>query len=246
MKTSGYPQIVTFDPFSQDTGTGVAETMQLGDLMYADHRVFRYALSGASALGAGKMGLAPAPKTNHHNNTAIASVAGTLTPTFTLGATATVAGEYNEGYVMVNVTPDVGRTYKISNLGLIASGGVATPTLFEPIQTAWTTATRVSLVHNTHANVVESASATRRAAGVPLIAVTAASYYFAQTRGVASTLADGTIALGSRISASPSVAGAVVADSGTYATALVTTPLGSASVMAGVDTEYRPMFLTVD
>lgn len=244
MKTSGYPQIVTLDPFSQDTST--SETQQLGDQLWADHRIFRYALAGASNLSAGKLGLAPTPKANHHNNTAIASSAGTLTPTFTIGATAVVAGEYNEGYVMVNVTPDVGRTYKISSLGAVTSAGTANPTLFEPIVTAWTTATRVSLVHNTHANVVESAVATKRAAGVPLIAVTAASYYFAQSRGVASVLADGAIALGSLIGVSGSVAGAVVVNSGTYATALATTQVGQASIMAGVDTEYRPMFLTVD
>ena len=244
MRSTGYPQITPFDAFSIDTSTN--ETAQLGDIFYADHRTFRYALAGASTVNPGKLGLAPVPKANHANNTAIASAAGTLTPTFTIGATAVVANEYTEGYLVINVTPDVARTYKISYLGAVTSAGTANPTLFEPIVTAWTTATRVSLVHNAYANVVESASATRRAAGVPLVSATAAAYYYAQTRGVTGVLADQAIALGSRISASPSVAGAVVADNGTYGTALITTPLGSASIMAGVDTEYRPMFLTID
>lgn len=244
MKTSGYPQIVTVDPFNFDTGG--AETMQLGDLLCADHRVFRYAVAGAATLNPGKLALAPVPKVNHHNNTAIASLSGTYTPTFTIGNTAVVAGEYNEGYVMVNVTPDVGRSYKISNLGAVTGSGTANPTLFEPLVTTWSTATRVTLVHNTHSNTVEAASATRRAAGVTMVAATTGSYYFALTRGVAPVLADGAIALGSRFAASGSVAGAVAIDSGTYATALATVPLGSAAILAGVDTEYRPMFLTLD
>jgi len=246
MKSIGFSEIVSIDPFS--TSVGTALEMQLGEVFTADSRIFRYALASSAGVNPGKLGLAPAPKTNHHNNTAIASAAGTYTPTFTIGATAVVANEYVEGYVMVNVTPDVGRTYKIAKLDAVSSSGTANPTLSEPIVTAWTTATRVSLVHNPYSNVVEAASATRRGAGVPLVATSssASTCYFAQTRGTASVLADQTIALGSRLGPSASVAGAVVADSGTYTTSVVTTPVGVASIMAGVDTEYRPVFLTLD
>lgn len=245
MRSTGYPSIVSIDPFSTEAST--AQAMQLGDLFWADHRAFRYSLASSSGVSPGKLGLAPAPKANHHNCVAIASALGTTTPTFTLGATAVVASEYNEGYVVVNVTPDVARTYKISNLGAVSSAGTANPTLFDGLLAAWTTSTRVTLVHNQYANVVEAASATRRGAGVAMVSTSsAAAFYMAQTRGVAGVLADGTIALGSRLGPSASVAGAVVADSSTYGTALITTPVGSASILAGVDTEYRPMFLTID
>lgn len=243
MYAGSTPVIMAFDPFSTDSS---AEQHRLGEFTsISDSREFRYALAGASNISGGKVQQAPTPKTNHHNCTAIASVVGTTTPTFTLGATATVASEYNEGFVITNVTPDVGRTYKVSNMGVIASAGTATPTLFEGLITAWTTATRVNLVHNTYANTVESASTTKRPAGVSMVNVTTLNYYWGQTRGPASTLADGTIALGSLIVTSGSVAGGVTAISGTWATALATAAVGQATIMAGVDTEYRPMFLNI-
>lgn len=248
MKLVGQATILSLDPFSTTNNDATAqETQSLGELaVLGDGRKFRYAKAGASATAQGKLELAPTPKTNHHNCVAIASVAGTFNPTFTLGATATVADEYDEGLISINVTPDVGREYRISYMGLIASGGTATPTLAEPIVTAWTTATRVSLIHNQWNGVVETASATKRAAGVGLVGLTAANFGWLQTKGVCSVLNDGTIALGSLIGASGSVAGAVTVNSGTYATALATTQVGQASVMAGVDTEYRPMVLNID
>jgi hypothetical protein len=248
MKLVGQATILSFDPFSSTNNDATAtETQSLGEMVnLGDGRVFRYGKAGASNTGAGKLELAPTPKTNHHNCTAIASAAGTLFPTFTLGATAAVADEYDEGFITINVTPDVGRTYRISYMGAIGSAGTATPTLADPIVTAWTTATRVNLIHNQWNNFVETASATKRAAGVGLIGLTAANFGWLQTKGVANTLVDQTLALGSLVGASASVAGAVTVNSGTYATALATTQVGQASVMAGVDTQYQPIVLLID
>lgn len=236
------PVIVDFDPFS----TSTAQNHALGtSFNNGEGRAYRYAMAGAADLAAGKVGTAPTQKTNHHNCTAIASAAGTKNPTFTLGATAAVDSEYDEGYVTVNVTPDVGRVYKVSHMGAIGSGGTATPTLAEPIVTAWTTATRVNLVHNAWRKTIEGTVSTIRPAGVPMTAVTTLNYYWAQSRGVAAVLCDTTTTLGAVQKCSGSVAGAVTDQTDNLGASSELT-VGVASIMAGADTEYRPIVLTID
>lgn len=238
---------IDFDPYTVRTNADLTPTHGLGTTVRTgDFRTFRYGKAGASNISAGKLQTAPAQKTNHHSNTAIASTAGTINPTFTIGATAVVANEYAEGYLVVNVTPDVARTYKISSLGAVTSSGTANPTLFDPIQTSWTTSTRVSLVHNAFAGLIEGTVQTRRVAGVPLTALSATNFGWVQTKGVCGVLSDGAIALGSRIVPSGSVSGAVAAESSTFGTAQVTVFIGQASVMATADTEYRPIMLGIE
>lgn len=236
--------IMGLDPFSTDSS---AEIHHLGEFVdLSDGRRFRYALAGASNISAGKAQAAPTQKTNHFTCTAIVSTVGTLTPTFTLGATAAVAGEYNEGWVAINVTPDVGRTYKVSNMAAVGSAGIANPTLFEGIQTAWTTATRVSLVHNTYNATVEGTVQTKRPAGTTMVAVTAANYYWSQVYGVGTVLTDTTLALGALATLSASVSGAMAVMSTTFSTAYITPLVAQATIMAGVDTNYTPVQLLIN
>jgi hypothetical protein len=104
----------------------------------------------------------------------------------------------------------------------------------------------VTLVHNAHNNFIEGTSQTKRAAGVGLVAAAIGAFVYLQTRGVAAVLADQAIALGSLLAPSSSVSGAVIADSSTFGTALATTQIGQANILAGVDTEYRPVSLSID
>lgn len=238
------PVIVDFDPYATNTvqNHGMGEYANIGD-----GRSFRFAQAGAVALAKGKLGQAPAPKTNHHN-VAVASAAavGASTVTVTLGATAAVAQEYVEGYLAINDNAGEGQTYKISDQPAAASSAALTVTLFDNVSVALTTSSEATLVHHAQKGVVEVASATRRPSGVPLVDVAISGYYWGQVKGVSSVLADQAIALGSRCVASGSVAGAVVAESTTAATAVVTTQVALANILAGVDTEYRPLFLTFD
>lgn len=244
MKIESDVRIMDFDPFN--TRTEPESTHAAGDsIVLADQRKFRHATVGAVAISPGKLQLAPAQKANHHNAIAIASVLGTTTPTFTLGATAAVANEYNEGYVGVNVTPDVGRVYKVSSMGAVASSGTANPTLFEGIVAAWTTSTRVSLVHNAYNGIVEAAVATRRAAGIPLIALAIGDFGWVQTKGLASALAGSAVTAGGRLISDSTTAGAVT-DNTDVTTVQTEVQVGWGSVMAGVTGEYRPIVLTID
>lgn len=244
------PIIIDFDPYN----TSTAQAHELGARFeISESRSFHYGKnSTAAALGVGKIGLAPAPKTNHHNMAVQAAAAiGATTVSVTLGATASTAQEYAEGYLTINLTPGQGTVYKVSDQPATSSGQTQTLGLSDPINVALTTSSKANLVHNAWNAVVEAAVATRRAAGVPLVPVaqstsTVPVYYWAQTNGVASVLADQAITLGARLGCSASVAGAVAADSTTYGTSSLTTPVGVASIMAGVDTEYRPVFLTVN
>lgn len=243
MKMESTPLVIDFDPFH--TRVEPEPTMGIGDsIRLADKRVFRHLKAGASNISPGKLQLAPAPKTNHHNCVAIVSAISTFDPTFTLGATAAVADEYNEGYIGINVTPDVGRLYKVSRMGAILSGGIATPHLYEPLIAAWTTATRVSLLHNAFQGVVEGTAVTRRGAGVPLIQILAGDFGWGQTAGPAALLCATASTLGA-----PQIAGAVagaVSDQTDNLGASAEVQVAVCDIMVGADTEYRPQSLKME
>lgn len=253
--SSSDPGIINFDPFN----TSTQQQHQLGALIeLADRRAFRYARAGATALSAGKIDTAPIQKTNHQNQAVQAAAAiGVNTVSLTLGATASTDNEYAEGYFSVGLTPGQGHVYKISYQPATSSAGTQSLTLFDNIQVALTTSSKASLIHNSHNGTVEGTTQTVRPAGVPMTPVTgtvstptSATYvpqhYWGQTSGVASVLNDQAIALGSWLTMSASVSGAVIAMSGTYATALLTPKVGEMTIKVGVDTQYEPVFLSID
>lgn len=242
--------IVDFDPYVADARTAAHE---LGDMaILTDKRTFRMSKAGASNISKGKLQLAPAPKTNHHNIAVPTAVAADeFAVTVTLGATAAVAGEYNEGWVIVNDNEGEGQEYKISSHPAANSGASLAIKLFDGISTPLTTSSEVSLVHNRFNATVEAAVATRRLAGVPLVNVTATQLFWAKTGGVAGVLADGAVAVGNAIVPSDAVAGAVeqqdVFVNATDATRLdAKSVAGRADIMALVDTEFRPVTLMID
>lgn len=252
MQLSSPADILDFDPYT--SRTEAEGTHLLGDFVrLADERCFRHGKAGGAAISKGKLQLAPAPKANHHN------VAVQTAPTLndqavivTLGATAAVANEYNEGKVVVNDVDGEGQEFKISSHPAANASATLRLALFDPIGPVnLTTSSEVSLVHNTWNGVVEAAVATRRVSGVPLIAVAIGDYAWFKTKGVAGVLADGAVAVGNMVVPSDAVAGAVeqqdVFVNATDATRLdaKSTP-GRADIMALVDTEYRPVTLSID
>lgn len=242
------PVVIDVDPFS----TSVQQQHELGaSVNVSDGRIFRYAKVGGTTTSAGKMSTAPLQKTNHHNMAVQAAAAiGALNVSVTLGATATVAEEYQEGFLIVGLTPGQGHVYKISDQPLALSASTQPLTIYDPIQVALTTSSKATMTHNNWNGVIEGTTQTIRAAGVPMTPVTTSTtappYFWTQTRGVASVLNDQAIALGSWLAISASVSGAVIAASGTYGTALVTTLVGIQNIKVGVDTQYEPVFLTID
>lgn len=212
----------------------------------ADGDIFRYAKAGAGALTAGNLGLGPAPKTNHHNVTvAVAGAVGATTVTVTLGATLAAVDEYVGGKIVFSDVAPEGATYKITGHPAADSAATLEVTLDRPLVEAVTTSSQASLVHNTWNAVVEGTSQTNAVAGVPLVDVAAGSFYWAMTRGVTGVLADATITLGADVVAGASTAGAVQAASDTAADNVDTIKFAQA-IVAGVDTERRPIELQID
>lgn len=237
--------VVDFDPFTVRTEADPSH--QLGSqIELVDTRKFRYGKVGASNVSKGKLQLAPAPKANHHNvAVAVAAASGATQVTVTLGATAAVAGEYDEGFLAINDVDGEGQVYKIGNNPAANASATLAVKLLDGIATALTTSSEATLVHNAHNGVVEAASQTRRGAGVPLVSVSAGDFGWFQVSGPAAVLADGALALGAICAASGAVAGAVVANADVTAP-IAETFVGVANILAGVDTEYRPISLTIN
>ena len=241
MKLTSAATILSFDPFSVDTGDS---SMNLGErVILADRREFAYGRASTTS-SIGKLQLAPAPIANHANMAVTASALGANQLTVTPGATAGNANIYTEGYAIINAGPNLGASYGVKFNPAITASVAFTIDLFDPIRnTALTTASKVTLVHNPYNLFAQGTTTTLRGAGVPLSTFAANNYGYLQTRGVASVLADGVIALGSDVNVG-TVAGSVKAVSGVYATDLVTVRMGTA-IIAGVDTEYRPVYLNI-
>lgn len=208
----------------------------------ADGRIYRYAKNGGTALAPGKLTVA-ADIVANHANIAVAAAAGVgdTSVTVTLGATATTAGQYDEGFMVVNDADGEGIAYKIRSTPAADASGSCTIELEDPIKVALTTSSEVTLHYNKYDNVVISAADQADApVGVPNIAVTANYYFWVQTGGICSVLADEAITAGLAVTTGSSVAGAVEGKDGAGE------PEVGVAIQAGVDTEYRAVELTLD
>lgn len=208
--------------------------------------VFRYAQAGASALSAGKMGVAAQIDAAHLDEAGCSATAvGTKVVTLTVTAgTAIAENQLRGGYLTINDAAGEGIDYPIaSNTAVSATGTSITLDLEVGIKVALTTSSEFTLVHSPWMGVTESTTEENFPVGVPLVAVTATYFYWAKTRGVKSCLIAGTPAVGSMLTLS-STAGAVTAIN---ATLDIDQPiLGIMYGCAGVATEYRPVFLMID
>jgi len=181
-------------------------------LIMQDGRKFRFSYA-PTLLVVGNVLQAAANVANHVNTTAVASAAGSISPSTTLGATAAAANLYAEGYACVSVTPDGGHAYKVDN-HLVNAGSVALVlNLLDGagIKTAWTTTSRVDLIKNPYDGVIQTPATTHTGviAGVAVSAVAAGAYGWIQTAGVASVLTDASVVtvLGKAVCASVVTAG---------------------------------------
>lgn len=245
MRLTSSATILDFDPYTSRTQDNA--THNLGDLAcLTDGRWFRHGSSGGSNVSRGKLQLAPAPKANHANiAVAVDPTVDDTQLTVTLGATAAVAGEYNEGFVAVNDVDGEGQDFQIRSHPAANASASLLIKLFDPIVVDLTTSSQVTLVHNAWNGVVEGTAATRRGGGVPLVAVNAGDYGWFQTKGVKSTLIGVAATLGAFLTADGSTAGAVT-DQTDVTAPIAQVWVGRADIVAGVATEYNPISLCID
>lgn len=189
-----------------------------------DGRGFRYVQNGAVLLVEGNAIQTAAQKTNYQNLTPVAAAIGATSFTTTPGATSCTANQFAEGWVQVDTTPDLGAMYQIashpSNAGSVATAW----TLYsdEYLRTAWTSSTRIGIIENTYANIIQSPVTTLTGAVVgacvwpiPASTSTVFQYGWVQTHGPANMLIAGTPAVGQSASCPTTSAGAVAINSGT-------------------------------
>lgn len=160
--------------------------------------------------------------------------------TVTLGATAATANQYAGGFMVVNDATGEGQTLRIASHPAADASATLAITLEDAPSVALVAATsEVSLIPPHGKDIIiMPTTITGAAVGVGLYTIPASSYGFVTTKGLTSCLGDGNLTVGSAISPSNAVAGAV--ENGVIAQGFV----GNAQ-QTGVDTEYRTVFINL-
>lgn len=204
--------------------------------------IYRYAKAGGTALAPGKLVGTAAADTNFINKSVPYAAAIGATQIYITATAAAAAGQFNDGYAIVNDEVGEGHRYEIESHTIPSSGDMLItlkPTT--PIKVALTTASQVTLRANNYTGLlVTAATLIGAVVGVCPINVTAAYYFWVLTRGETPCLSDGTPTVGSAITASTSVAGAFMANaaSGTYVV--------GRTLEKGVNTEYTHIMLHLE
>lgn len=216
----------------------------------ADGREVMLVKAGATAIVPGKLYQDAALVANHQNIAVTAFTAysnnGNVPAkvTVTLGATAATANQYAGGFLVVNDANGEGQTLRIASHPAADASASLVVTLEDSPTTALTTSSEVCLIP-AHGNgvILAPTTLTGALAGVSLYNIAASAYGFVVTKGLTSCLAQGAVVVGTPISQSASVSGAVAQTP--YSTNLVTGTIIGYAAQAGVDTEYRTVFVNV-
>jgi len=230
--------------FGRVDKTSTIAVHQLGDV-YRDSvgRCFVYSKAGASNLAQGKVTVSDNVVANHVNMSfAVAPTAGDTKISITLGATAATADQYKDGWMVVNDGTGEGRLYPIGGNLSAGSAGTIVVYLKEAIATtgALSQANVDLRASKWNGNVISATDQADCPTGVPMVAVTAAYYYWSQTGGPASVLADEPLdPVGSIVTIGSSVAGSV------EELDAVAEPVIGEVMVVGVDTEYPMINLQI-
>lgn len=209
-----------------------------------DGRLFRYGLAGAVTLAPGKINQVPAVVANHQNIAVqTAAVVGDMSISLTLGATATTAKQYDDGYVVGYDVSGVGQCLQISGTPVLALSTTGPFALNDPVATAIATTGKVNLELNPWSGglVYATGATTEFCIGVAPVSITAANYGWFQTRGTAAVLTNGTITKGAGVIPGQTTAGSVDIE----ATTTITQRVGF-QVQTGTSTKYSTTYLTID
>lgn len=210
----------------------------------SDGRELTLVKNGAVALTSGVLVQDAAIIANHQNLAVTAYTAfsanGNVQPkvTVTLGATAATANQYAGGYVVVNDNAGEGQTLRIASHPAAAGSASLVLTLEEGASPVITTASEVCLLPAHGKDVIiQPTTVTGAQVGVTMGPIAAGAYGYVVSRGLAACLAQGAIGVGLGLSVG-TVAGSV-------AVAAATTARLGFAAQAGVDTEYRMVYLNL-
>ena len=216
----------------------------LGQVRHDGQRSFRYSLAGG-ALSAGKLNLTPTLAADHVDEAILAAVAVGATQlalTVTAG-TAIAENALKGGFLQINSGTGAGYQYLIDgNTAISASGTVVYVTIEEPgIRSALDTTSTFTLAKNPYSGVVESATDEALPAGIPLIAVTSAYYFWNQVSGLALVLGTDSAVVGTPLIPAASSGGVV----STAYTDVDVPIIGIAAQCAQESAHYFPVMLNL-
>lgn len=205
-KYTGMPMAVSGIPYLVDDSDPQSE---LGEkIVTSDGREFTYVSVGGTSLVVGDLIQSQAENTADTNLAVAAAAIGDLEIVTTTTVTV-LANEYAGGYFVVAITPGLGQLFRIRSHPA-ATAAALTVQLEDPIQVALTTTSRLDLVHNPYALVIQNpAAATGCPVGVAVNNITNARFGWIQTGGIAAVLDDGGVSVGTQVVASNGTAGAV-------------------------------------
>lgn len=211
-------------------------------------RVFSYAQAGAVNLAAGKITSPVAVTANYVTRTltATSTPAGSTQISVPLGTTVAADAFKNFFFVVTDGTGKGQGAYTVTGNTAATAGNSNTTvvTIKGQLNVALDNTSVVGLYPNQFSATVvtdHTAAPAVPVSGAPIVAVTAAYFYWSQTGGMASILQNGTIAKNAGVIASGTTDGAV----DTEATTTVTRRVGYMPE-AGVSTKYSPTVLTLD
>ena len=210
----GGSQYGTVNPYAESS----TQLFPLGAMLVYGNNVNRYGLNGGSGITAGKLVAHQAQDSNHLNMTATAAVsAGETAISVETGGNDLTLNEYADGYLYVNDVNGEGQTMRVkSNPAHDHSDDPSVViTTYDPLVTALTTSSQLSLIHNPYSQVVVAPTAEAGAVvGATLIDMTADYYGWFTVAGPQALLTEGTLVLGHNCMRSDSTAGAVEPSSG--------------------------------
>jgi hypothetical protein len=169
-----------------------------------DGRVFYYARHSLSTtFTRGQLLTGPAIVGNHVDRT-VTATAGQFTGTIAIGATAMTAGQYEDGYFIVDTaTTNPGQARKIKKNPASAGSETVTIDLYEPWEATAATSVAGSIYKNIYNDMVVhpgNAQVASVLAGVPCASVgagnTTAQYFWVQTQGWCAVQVEGTPTVG--------------------------------------------------
>ena len=190
MSFHGVPVIYGINTKSTET----TPSHQLGALgVTSDGRKFRYCQVAGTDIAIGKLCIAADISTQHEGLAVNTAAIGDKSLTITLGSTAIVGNEYQEGLVMVTNDTGEGETYTIKSAPPTALSTDVVVTLIEPIRVAFAAGTTVTLVRNKFRDVLISDGALANLpVGVTPVAAAASEFFWIQTGGYAAVQNDAT------------------------------------------------------
>jgi len=150
--------------------------------------IYRYAKAGGTALSPGKNTTSPSTNADWENIAVAAAVAvGGKTVTLTntaVGADVLAENYFKGGQLQINDAAGEGHWYRINySSALTATSTTVTIGIEDGIRVALTTSSEGTLLPSPYMATILSATATNQPTGTPLVDVTAAYYYWSQTRG---------------------------------------------------------------